>query len=147
MFSVNSTPHFRALKLSLLLSPCHTFARPPRYYYRIKEIKRFCGVLQWYTVRSTFREKRSNYSKSDRSGQISFSLLFSLFHCACCFNYFFTIPTNAHNIHTLKSTKIHIKTLNTSPYMFRSLFKTILRGLVDCICQITRMGSVDIHSL
>jgi len=23
--------------------------------------------------------------------------------------YFFTIPTNAHNIYTLKSTKIHIK--------------------------------------
>jgi hypothetical protein len=43
-------------------------------------------------------------------------------------NYFFNIPTNAHNIYTLKSTKIHIKTLNTCPYMFWSLFKTILRG-------------------
>ena len=44
----------------------------------------------------------------------------------------FNIPTNAHNIYTLKSTKIHIKTLNTCRYMFRSLFKTILRGLGDC---------------
>jgi hypothetical protein len=31
-----------------------------------------------------------------------------------------------------KNTKIHIKTLNTCPYIFRSLFKTILRWLVDC---------------
>jgi len=53
---------------------------------------------------------------------------FPLLPRACCFNYFFNIPTNAHNIHV----KIHIKTLNTCPYMFRSLFKTILRGLVDC---------------
>jgi len=45
--------------------------------------------------------------------------------------YTFSIPTNAHNIYTLKSTKIHIKTLNTCLYVFRSLFKTILRGLVD----------------
>jgi len=34
---------------------------------------------------------------------------FSLLHRACRFNYFFNIPTNAHNIYTLKSTKIHIK--------------------------------------
>ena len=49
-----------------------------------------------------------------------------------CFSYFFNIPTNAHNIYTLKTTKIHNKTLNTCPYMCRSLIKTILRGLVYC---------------
>ena len=41
------------------------------------------------------------------------------------------ISTNAQNIYsyTSKSTNIHIKTLNTCPYMFRSLFfKTIHRG-------------------
>ena len=42
------------------------------------------------------------------------------------------IPTNAHNIYTLKSTKFTLKTLNTCHYMFRSLFKTILRGVVHC---------------
>jgi hypothetical protein len=42
--------------------------------------------------------------------------------------YFFNIPTNTHNIYTLKSVKVHIKTLNTCPYMFRSLFKIILKG-------------------
>jgi len=34
---------------------------------------------------------------------------FTLLHRACCFNYFFNIPTNAHTIYTLKSTKIYIK--------------------------------------
>jgi hypothetical protein len=45
------------------------------------------------------------------------------------------ISTNAHNVYsyTSKSTKIHIKTLNTYPYMFRSLFsKPFSGGLVDC---------------
>jgi hypothetical protein len=37
-------------------------------------------------------------------------------HHACCFNYFFNIPTNARNIYASKSTKIHIKTLNTCPF-------------------------------
>jgi len=46
-------------------------------------------------------------------------------------NYSFNIPNNTHSICTLKSTKIDIKTHNTCPYMFRSLIKTILRGLVD----------------
>jgi len=49
------------------------------------------------------------------------------------FNYFFNIPTNAHNIYTLKSTKIYIKTLNTCPYVFRSLFKTILTNVYQHI--------------
>ena len=37
---------------------------------------------------------------------------FLLLHRASCFNYFFNIPTNTHNIHTLKITKIHINPLN-----------------------------------
>jgi hypothetical protein len=37
------------------------------------------------------------------------SLQFSLLYRACCFSYLFNIPTNAHNIYTLKNTKIHIK--------------------------------------
>ena len=44
------------------------------------------------------------------------------------FNYFFNIPNNAHNIYTLKITEFHIKTLNTCPYMFRSLFKNHPQG-------------------
>jgi len=38
-----------------------------------------------------------------------------------------------HTIYTLqKALKFTLKTLNICPHMFRSLFKTILRGLVDC---------------
>jgi hypothetical protein len=41
-----------------------------------------------------------------------FFYCFSLLHRACCFNYFFDIPTYAHNIYTSESTKIHINPLN-----------------------------------
>jgi len=33
-----------------------------------------------------------------------------------------------HNVHTLKTLKSHIKTLNICPYMFRSLLKPSLGG-------------------
>jgi len=45
------------------------------------------------------------------------------------YNYFFNIPTNAHSIYTLKSTKIHIKnTLTLAPTCFDLFLKTILKG-------------------
>jgi len=52
-------------------------------------------------------------------------LCFSLLHRACCFDYFFNIPTRAPIIYTLKNTKLtlkHLKTLKICPYMFRSIF-------------------------
>jgi len=38
---------------------------------------------------------------------------FSLLHRACCFDYFFNIPTHAPIIYTLKSTKFTLKHLKT----------------------------------
>jgi hypothetical protein len=40
---------------------------------------------------------------------------FSLLQRAYCFNYFFNIPSNSHNIYTLKSTKIHIQNTQHLP--------------------------------
>jgi len=54
--------------------------------------------------------------------------------CNSFFHHFFNIPTHAPIIYTLKSTKFILKQLKTfkiCPYMFRSIFKTIFRGLVD----------------
>jgi hypothetical protein len=44
--------------------------------------------------------------------QISDTFFFNLLlHSACCFNHFFTVPTNAHPVH-FKTLKSHIKILN-----------------------------------
>jgi len=51
--------------------------------------------------------RKKNPQKEENRFELRF--IFSLLHRACCFNYFFNIPTNAHNIYTLKSTKIHTK--------------------------------------
>jgi len=55
--------------------------------------------------------------------------------------YFFNIPTHAHNIYTLKNTKIHIKnTLKLGPTCFILIFKTIFRGLVDSVHELPEDG-------
>jgi hypothetical protein len=41
---------------------------------------------------------------------------------------FFSSPTNAHTIYTLKAINFTLKTLNTCPYMFVSLFKNNPQG-------------------
>jgi hypothetical protein len=63
-----------------------------------------------------------------------YTKLFSLMHRACCFDNLFNIPNHVHIIYTLKSTKFtlkHLRTLKICPYMFRSIFKIIFRGLAD----------------
>jgi len=64
--------------------------------------------------------------------EIGMRFFFSLLHRACCFDYFFIIPTHALTIYTLKSSKFTLKHLKTliCPYLFRSILKTIFRGLV-----------------
>jgi hypothetical protein len=52
-----------------------------------------------------------------------------------------------HNIYTLKTLKSHIKILNIYPYMFRSLMKPSSEGSQTALCQVTKLGSVDLHSL
>jgi len=64
--------------------------------------------------------------------------LFSLLHRACWFNHFFTVPTNAHLVHS-KILKSHIIILNISPYMFRSPFYSVQRKLYY---EISLFGSV-----
>jgi hypothetical protein len=61
---------------------------------------------------------------------------FSLLHRACCFDYFFNIPTHPPIIYTLRSTKFtlkHLETFKICPYMFRSIFRPSSWELVDSI--------------
>jgi hypothetical protein len=62
--------------------------------------------------------------------------------------YFFTIPTNAHTIYTLKSTKIHIKTLKILPlHVSISFLRPSSGDSWTLLCQVTKLKSVDIRSL
>ena len=65
--------------------------------------------------------------------QFHFNIIFPSAHRCCRFSkykisYSFNIPTHAHNIYTLKSTKIHIKTLKNLPLHVSVHFKDHLQG-------------------
>jgi len=63
-------------------------------------------------------------------------------------DYFFSVPTNAHNIYTLKSTKIHIKTLKNLPlHVSVPFLRPSSGGSWTVLCQVTKLRSVDIRSL
>jgi hypothetical protein len=74
--------------------------------------------------------------------------VFSLLHHACCFSYFFNIPTHAHTIYTLKSTKIHFKTLKNLPlHVSVPFLRPSSGGSWTVLRQVTKMRSVVIRSL
>jgi len=78
------------------------------------------------------------------------AVFFSLLHRACCFEYFFNIPTHALIINTLKSTKFtlkHLKTLKICPYMFRSILRPSSGGSWTVLYAFTKLRSVDARSL
>jgi len=63
-------------------------------------------------------------------------------------NYFFNIPTHAHTVYSLKSTKVHIKTLKNVPlHVSVPFLRPSSGGPWTVLCQVTKLRSVDIRSL
>jgi len=62
--------------------------------------------------------------------------------------YFFNIPTHAHTIYTLKSTKIYIKTLkNLSLHVSVPFLRPSSGGSWTVLCKATKLRSVNIRLL
>jgi len=59
---------------------------------------------------------------------------------ACCFNYFFNIPTHVHTIYILTSTKIRNKTLKNLPlYVSVPFLRPSSGGPWTVLCQVTKL--------
>ena len=76
------------------------------------------------------------------------TIRFSLLHRACCFDYFFNIPTHALIIYTLRSTKLTLKHLKTrfhpvrySRYIHKRTVMTYGRILHKSITSVHQMIS------
>jgi hypothetical protein len=104
-------------KFDALLWACLIQREKPSYVTFLQALKLyFLGLtfvlLKFSSWKCTLHYKRlfylSYFSVSSQTVLLvmNISYWFSMLHRACCFNYFFNIPTISHNMYTSKSTKI-----------------------------------------